>query len=277
MSNIFQIKNSKLLYISCINQLKENEKETLTSLQLSDKVMKIRLNISNNKKIPANSNNFKEKQKKVLSDNIEIELINENEHLKKENMKLNLEFNKDKDIKIDNKERGNINNNLNRKDEERNKSEFKIECLKKERIEIENWISITERQNKNIENENMIIENKINSLEDAFVGGSIIKNSDGSVGNYIGKDYTKMSIQLENEDILNRIDSLNEEISQLNDVILKLDMNSKKKRDFNSCLNGEFQENQLREYNLKLSRQVEFLQKRERELLEKIMIMKSIN
>jgi hypothetical protein len=39
--------------------------------------------------------------------------------------------------------------------------------------------------------------------------------------------------------------------------------------------NNELQENELREFNLKLNRKVEFLQKRERELLEKIMLLKS--
>lgn len=46
--------------------------------------------------------------------------------------------------------------------------------------------------------------------------------------------------------------------------------NKKKK-----ILSNDLQSNELREYNLKLSRKIEFLQKRERELLEKVMILKS--
>ena len=41
------------------------------------------------------------------------------------------------------------------------------------------------------------------------------------------------------------------------------------------AVNDDLHENELREYNLKLSRKIEFLQKRERELLEKVMLLKT--
>lgn len=42
-------------------------------------------------------------------------------------------------------------------------------------------------------------------------------------------------------------------------------------------IHDDLHENELREYNLKLSRKIEFLQKRERELLEKVMLLKTKN
>lgn len=50
-----------------------------------------------------------------------------------------------------------------------------------------------------------------------------------------------------------------------------LSKNTKKKK----IIFDEDHENELKEYNLKLSRKIEFLQKRERELLEKIMLLKT--
>ena len=40
-------------------------------------------------------------------------------------------------------------------------------------------------------------------------------------------------------------------------------------------INDDLHENELREYNLKLQNKIKFLQTRERELLEKVMFLKS--
>lgn len=56
------------------------------------------------------------------------------------------------------------------------------------------WKLLSERQNNNLENENIIINSKLNNLESIFVGSNIIKNKDGSVFNDMSCDYNLNSV-----------------------------------------------------------------------------------
>lgn len=64
------------------------------------------------------------------------------------------------------------------------------------------------------------------------------------------------------------IDRIELDIMEMKEIIAKRQVKSKK---YLSDLN----ENELKDYNIKLKNKAEFLHKRERELLEKVMILKS--
>jgi hypothetical protein len=75
-------------------------------------------------------------------------------------------------------------------------------------------------------------------------------------------------LYFENSQLQKNIDKLEIEISEIKDILNK---NASRKK----IIHDDLHENELREYNLKLSRKIDFLQKRERELLEKVMLLKT--
>lgn len=75
-------------------------------------------------------------------------------------------------------------------------------------------------------------------------------------------------LYLENSQLISQIERIELENLEMKEVLAK---NQRRKKAESS----ELQENELREFNMKLTRKIEFLQKRERELLEKVMLLKS--
>ena len=125
-----------------------------------------------------------------------------------------------------------------------------------------------ERQKMNLNNENMILNAKLNNLENIYIGSDIIRHSDGSVSNNIDTNYNLSAVLLENKELKKTIDKLEMDKIQLKDIVKKTEDQEK---DFSE--NIEFEN--MKEQNAKLSRKIEFLQKRESELLETIMKLKS--
>jgi cell division protein FtsB len=69
-----------------------------------------------------------------------------------------------------------------------------IQKLKDENIRLKKAKEVTDRQNNNLLNENMIIESKLNNLENIFIGSNILRNNDGSVANDMGENYNMSSV-----------------------------------------------------------------------------------
>ena len=125
-----------------------------------------------------------------------------------------------------------------------------------------------ERQKMNLNNENMILNAKLNNLENIYIGSDIIRHNDGSVSNNIDTNYNLSAVLLENKELKKTIDKLEMDKIQLKDIVKK---NEEQDKDYSE--NIEFEN--MKEQNAKLSRKIEFLQKRESELLETIMKLKS--
>ena len=71
-----------------------------------------------------------------------------------------------------------------------------IEKIKEENNELKKIKEKFQRQNTNLENENMILSAKLNNLENVFVGSQIIRNSDGSITNESGQDYNLSTVRI---------------------------------------------------------------------------------
>ena len=125
-----------------------------------------------------------------------------------------------------------------------------------------------ERQKMNLNNENMILNAKLNNLENIYIGSDIIRHNDGSVSNNIDTNYNLSAVLLENKELKKTIDKLEMDKIQLKDIAKKTEEQDK---DYSE--NIEFEN--MKEQNAKLSRKIEFLQKRESELLETIMKLKT--
>ena len=149
--------------------------------------------------------------------------------------------------------------------------EQEVQKLQSEVEELKKGKETSERQNINLVNENQILTAKLNNLENVFSGSDIVRNKDGSVSNDIGENYNLSSIMLENKELKKTIDKLELDKLELKEIIAKAENPGVKMKSDTLEFEG------LKEQNGKLARRVEFLQKRERELLETIMKLKMDN
>ena len=149
--------------------------------------------------------------------------------------------------------------------------EQEVQKLQSEVEELKKGKETSERQNINLVNENQILTAKLNNLENVFIGSDIVRNQDGSVSNDIGENYNLSSIMLENKELKKTIDKLELDKLELKEIIAKAENPGVKMKSDTLEFEG------LKEQNGKLARRVEFLQKREIELLETIMKLKMDN
>ena len=251
---------AKTLMIACVSPSDVYGEETLSTLNYASRTMYIK----NKPLVQMNGN-----EKKALN------LKNENNYIKMEN-----EFFKEQFIKfvgvIPNMQNGGFTNeeienlkvnnpifsNIN-VDEE-------LQKLQEENNELRKDKENQERQNMNLINENSILNAKLNNLENVYIGSDIIRNKDGSVYNDLGENYNLSTIMLENKELKKTIDKLEMDKIELKEIVNKTDNQSKFQND-----NVEF--DNLKDQNEKLARRVQFLQNRERELLQTIMKLKMDN
>jgi len=123
----------------------------------------------------------------------------------------------------------------------------------------------------NLSHENTILNSKLQNLENVFVGSNIIRHKDGSVSNEMEGNYSMSGLTLENNQLKKVIDKLELENAELKDILSKKDNPGKQLMKEDADLK------EIKETNSNLQRRVEFLQKRERELLETIMKLKNDN
>ena len=145
---------------------------------------------------------------------------------------------------------------------------MELQKLTEENEELRKSKENFEREKMNLNNENMILNAKLNNLENIYIGSDIIRHNDGSVSNNIDPNYNLSAVLLENKELKKTIDKLEIDKIQLKDIVTK---NEEQEKNFEE--NIEFEN--MKEQNMKLSRKIEFLQKREKELLETIMKLKS--
>jgi hypothetical protein len=143
--------------------------------------------------------------------------------------------------------------------------------LQEENEELKKIKENQEHQNMNLHNENEILNAKLTNLENVFIGSDIIRNKDGSVSNDLGDNYNLSAIMLENKELKKTIDKLEMDKIELKEIL------SKQENPGQKIYNDNVEFENLKEQNEKLSRRVEFLQKRERELLETVMKLKMEN
>ena len=93
-----------------------------------------------------------------------------------------------------------------------------------------------ERQKMNLNNENMILNAKLNNLENIYIGSDIIRHNDGSVSNNIDTNYNLSAVLLENKELKKTIDKLEMDKIQLKDIVKK---NEENDRDYNESIELE--------------------------------------
>lgn len=160
---------------------------------------------------------------------------------------------------------------VNNSSEKSEALEKEVQKLQEELEELKKNKEVSERQNINLVNENSILNAKLTNLENVFIGSDIVRNKDGSVSNDIGENYNLSSLMLENKELKKTIDKLELDKLELKEIIAKTENPGIKMKSDTLEFEG------LKEQNGKLARRVEFLQKRERELLETIMKLKMDN
>jgi hypothetical protein len=84
-----------------------------------------------------------------------------------------------------------------------------------------------ERQKMNLNNENMILNAKLNNLENIYIGSDIIRHNDGSVSNNIDTNYNLSAVLLENKELKKTIDKLEMDKIQLKDIAKKTEEQDK--------------------------------------------------
>jgi len=124
------------------------------------------------------------------------------------------------------------------------------------------------KENRRLKEENNLLNNKLINLENVFIGSDLMNKQDSSNSNISENNYNLSAIMVENTELKKTIDKLETDKIQLQEMI------AKKKNPGVKIFNDSEEFENIKEQNSKLVRRVEFLQKRERELLETIMKLK---
>ena len=248
---------SKTLMIACVSPSDVYADETMSTLNYASRTM----NIKNKPLIQMDS-----KERSNL--NLQVE----NNYYKLEN-----EFFKEQFVKIfgifPNFKKGGFSNedieNIKEKNNVGNRNfnvEEEIQKLKEENEELRKEKDNQIKENDKLINENSILNNKLNNLENVFIGSENKK----IIGNdNLEENYNLSAIMLENKELKKTIDQLEMDKIELKDMV------SKKENPGMKILNDNIEYENLKEQNAKLTRKIEFLQNRERELLQTIMKLKS--
>ena len=249
---------SKTLMIACVSPSMTYSDETMSTLNYASRTMNIKnkpLVQMDGKDVPVAKLKHKNNLYKL-----------ENEFLKNEFIKLigmipdmNNGGLTEKDIEGFKESQGIISDDV---------KNMELQKLTEENEELRKSKENFEREKMNLNNENIILNAKLNNLENIYIGSDIIRHNDGSVSNAIDTNYNLSAVLLENKELKKTIDKLEIDKIQLKDIVMK---NEEQEKNYSE--NIEFEN--MKEQNAKLSRKIEFLQKREKELLETIMRLKS--
>jgi hypothetical protein len=124
------------------------------------------------------------------------------------------------------------------------------------------------KENRRLNEENIALNSKLINLENVFIGSELLNKKDSTMANISEKNYNISAIMVENTELKKTIDKLETDKIQLQEII------SKGKNPGIKIYNDSVEFDNIKDQNNKLVRRVEFLQKRERELLETIMKLK---
>ena len=252
---------SKTLMIACVSPSEVYADETMSTLNYASRTM----NIKNKPLVQMDG-----KERSALNLKAENNYYKmENEFFKEQFIKLvgmipNIQNGGFTNEEIENfKVNSGFGSNIN-VDEE-------VQRLNEENEELRKEKENQERQNMNLINENNILNAKLNNLENVFIGSDIVRNKDGSVYNDLGENYNLNAIMLENKELKKTIDKLEMDKIELKEIV------SKQENPGMKIQNDNIEFDNLKDQNAKLTRRVEFLQNRERELLQTIMKLKMDN
>ena len=252
---------AKTLMIACVSPSSVYSDETMSTLNYASPTMNI-------KNKPLVQMDAREKAREDLEEENEM-YISENEFLKGEFMKLLGMIPKmanggltEEDI-----ENYKIAQGF-RSNEELDKE---IEKLKIENDELKNVKEKQMKENMKLSDENNALNSKLINLENVFIGSDLINKQDSTMANISEKNYNISAIMVENTELKKTIDKLEMDKIQLQEII------AKGKNPGIKIYNEGAEFDNMKEQNNKLVRRVEFLQKRERELLETIMKLKMEN
>ena len=249
---------AKTLMIACVSPSSEYSDETMSTLNYASRTMNI-------KNKPLVQMDAREKAREDLEEENEM-YIEENEFLKGEFMKLLGMVPKMANGGLTNEDIENYKIAQGfRSNEELDKE---IEKLKIENDELKKIKVNQMKDNKQLSEENNILNSKLINLENVFIGSDIMNNQDSGMANITEQNYNISGIIVENSELKKTIDKLETDKIQLQEMI------AKGKNPGMKIYNDSNEFENLKEQNNKLVRRVEFLQKRERELLETIMKLK---
>ena len=252
---------AKTHMIACISPSSVYSDETMSTLNYASRTM----NIKNKPLVQMDS---KEKAAEGLKEENEI-YVEENEFLKNEFMKLlgMIPEMSSGGLTIEDIENYKISQGF-KSNEEMDKE---IERLQIENDELRKIKENQMKENQKLSDENNILNNKLINLENVFIGSEIMNNQDSGLANISDTNYNVSAIMVENKELKKTIDKLEMDKIQLQEII------TKGKNPGMKIYNDSVEFENMKEQNNKLIRRVEFLQKRERELLETIMKLKMEN
>jgi len=252
---------AKTLMIACVSPSSVYSDETMSTLNYASRTM----NIKNKPLVQMDS---KERAAEGLREENEL-YVEENEFLKNEFMKL---LGMVPDMNSGGLTNEDIENyKISQGFKSNEEIDREIERLKVENDELRKIKESQMKENKNLSDENNILNNKLINLENVFIGSEIMNNQDSGLANISDTNYNVSAIMVENKELKKTIDKLEMDKIQLQEII------SRGKNPGMKIYNDSVEFENMKEQNSKLVRRVEFLQKRERELLETIMKLKMEN
>jgi hypothetical protein len=252
---------AKTLMIACVSPSSIYSDETMSTLNYASRTM----NIKNKPLVQMDS---REKIAEDLKEENDI-YIEENEFLKSEFMKL---LGMIPDMSSGGLTKEDIENyKISQGFRSNEEIDKEIERLKNENEELKKIKESQMKENKNLSDENNVLNNKLMNLENVFIGSEIMNNQDSGLANISDTNYNVSAIMVENRELKKTIDKLEMDKIQLQGIV------AKGKNPGMKIYNDSVEFENMKEQNTKLVRRVEFLQKRERELLETIMKLKMEN
>ena len=252
---------AKTLMIACVSPSSIYSDETMSTLNYASRTM----NIKNKPLVQMDS---REKIAEDLKEENDI-YIEENEFLKSEFMKL---LGMIPDMSSGGLTKEDIENyKISQGFRSNEEIDKEIERLKNENEELKKIKESQMKENKNLSDENNVLNNKLINLENVFIGSEIMNNQDSGLANISDTNYNVSAIMVENRELKKTIDKLEMDKIQLQGIV------AKGKNPGMKIYNDSVEYENMKEQNTKLVRRVEFLQKRERELLETIMKLKMEN
>ena len=252
---------AKTLMIACVSPSSVYSDETMSTLNYASRTM----NIKNKPLVQMDS---REKASEGLKEENEI-YLEENEFLKNEFMKLlgMIPDMSNGGLTVEDIENYKISQGY-KSNEELDKE---IERLTFENDQLRKIKANQIKENQKLSDENNILNNKLINLENVFIGSEIMNNQDSGLANISDTNYNVSAIMVENKELKKTIDKLEMDKIQLQEII------ARGKNPGMKMYNDSIEFETMKDQNAKLSRRVEFLQKRERELLETIMKLKMEN
>ncbi|CAD8071215.1 unnamed protein product [Paramecium sonneborni] len=141
--------------------------------------------------------------------------------------------------------------------------QMEINKLKQENDELRNARDVSVKNYHIVMNENNALQLKLENLEQIFIGNPITKGDHDK--SKIQEEYMSSALLIENSDLKKKVASLEEKNMELAQIARKnLSGKSSDPNDLHEIV-------QLKQTNNQLQQRVEFLQARERDLLEQIM------